>query len=72
MLYTTAYCQMQRISLPNGGKIHTRYGMHFSAILSNYNGMTAGICRPFILTVVMPVTHAPETGAGFWSVCHGH
>ena len=25
-----------------------------------------------LVVAVMLMTHAPETGAGFWSVCHGH
>jgi len=52
MLFTT-YCQMWRISLLNGP---TRYGMHFSAILSNHKGITAYICRRFIQTTTFLVT----------------
>ena len=33
----------------------TGYGMHFPAILSNYNGMTAYICRRFIPTTAFLV-----------------
>jgi len=33
----------------------TSYGMHFPAILSNYNGMTAYICRRFIPTTAFLV-----------------
>jgi len=54
MLFTS-YCQMQRISLQTVRKIHIRYAMYFSAILSNYNGMTAYICRRFLPTTAFLV-----------------
>jgi len=31
------------------------YGMHFPAVISNYNGMTAYICRRFIPTIAFLV-----------------
>jgi len=34
---------------------YSGYGMHFAAILSNYNGMTAYICRRFIPTTAFLV-----------------
>jgi len=42
------YCPIRWASLPN--EIPIRYSMHFPAVLSNYNGMTAYICRRFIRT----------------------
>jgi len=35
--------------------------MHFPAILSNYNGMTAYICRRFIPTTAFPVVNSSHT-----------
>jgi len=49
MLFTS-YCQMRRISLQATRKIHIRYATHFWAILSNYDGVTAYICRRFTPT----------------------
>ena len=54
MLFTI-YCQMRRISCQTAQKIPMRYGMHFSAILSNSNIMVAYICRRFIPTTAFLV-----------------
>jgi len=63
MLFTT-YCQMQceRFHCQTARKIPIGYGMHFSAILNNYSGMTSYICRRFISTTAFLVLVMCEDG----------
>jgi len=55
MLFTS-YSQVRRIALQTAQKFNIRHAMHFSTILSTYNGMTAYTCRRFLSTTAFLVT----------------
>ena len=59
------YCQMRRISLQNGPEIPIRNGMHFSAIRSNYNGMTVYICCRYTPAAAFKV-YSFQFSSAFW------